>query len=67
MIIIEVTGGDGKTPQLIEGFAIKPDNLSWIPRTRIVEGENFSTSCPPSFTSMVCMHPFSTSHTPSIK
>lgn len=53
---MKVRGGGGKMAQLIEGFAIKPDNLSWLLRTHIVKGENFSTSCPLSFTSMVYMH-----------
>lgn len=41
--------------QCIEGLAIiKPEDLSWVPRTHMVEGENVSTSCPLNFTSMVC-------------
>lgn len=43
--------------QWVEGLAIKPEDLSWILRTLTVEGENVSTGCPLSFTSMVCMHP----------
>lgn len=42
--------GAGKMGQGVKALALKSDDLSWIPRTHVVEGDNrlpsISTGCP---------------------